>query len=256
MDGRERLLWIKWNYTALTFSFIEMFAKDLIGYHLGRGNCEISRQVCFMWTPVCGRSGGRKERKGGDAAQKCHSGPRMSKFNFFKSHLWSTVIIAIASGVWKWSRSWGRGLRLGGGKHERHKSRCGLFLLSLIGQDPLSLTFCTPSLAFHMVILARPKEETLPELSGGGQRLPLFFSASFPRYISSFLASSPLKQLDRLWHERKWVDSGWERWGWHSRCDPRVCCSDPWLCVCGVLFLSGPCNVSCGSVIVWATPLV
>lgn len=53
-------------------------------------------------------------------------------------------------------------------------------------------------------------------------KTPSLFSASFPRYISSFLASSPLKQLDRLWHERKWVDSGWERWGWHSRCDPRL----------------------------------
>lgn len=48
MEGRERLSWIKSNYTALTVSFIEMFAKDLIGYHLGRGNCEIARQVCFV----------------------------------------------------------------------------------------------------------------------------------------------------------------------------------------------------------------
>ena len=48
MEGRERLSWIKSNFTRLTFSFIEMFAKDLIGCHLGRGNCEIARQVCFM----------------------------------------------------------------------------------------------------------------------------------------------------------------------------------------------------------------
>lgn len=51
-------------------------------------------------------------------------------------------------------------MRLGGGEHELHKGRCGLFLLSLIGQDPLSLTFCTPSLGFHMLILDRPEEET------------------------------------------------------------------------------------------------
>lgn len=48
MEGRERLSWIKSNYTALTFSFIEMFAEDFIGYHLGRGICEIVRQVCFV----------------------------------------------------------------------------------------------------------------------------------------------------------------------------------------------------------------
>lgn len=35
-----------------------------------------------------------------------------------------------------------------------------------------------------------------------------------------------------------------------ATCEDQVCCSYPWLCVCGVLFLSGPCNVSCGSVIV------
>ncbi len=36
MEGRERLSWIKSNYTVLTFSFIEMFAEDLVGYRLGR----------------------------------------------------------------------------------------------------------------------------------------------------------------------------------------------------------------------------
>lgn len=49
---------------------------------------------------------------------------------------------------------------MGSEEHERHKGQCGLFLLSLIGQDPLSLTFCTASLAFHMLMLARPEEET------------------------------------------------------------------------------------------------
>lgn len=48
MEGRERLPWIKSNYTVLTFSFIEMFAKDLAGYRLGRGNTRVARQVCFM----------------------------------------------------------------------------------------------------------------------------------------------------------------------------------------------------------------
>lgn len=104
-------------------------------------------------------------------------------------------------------------MRQGAGEHERHKGRCGLFLLSLIGQDPLSLTFCTPSLAFHMLMAARTRGGNVLELSGGGQRLPLSVSASSPRRISSFLASSPLKQLDRLWHERKRVLTGWERWG-------------------------------------------
>ncbi len=52
MEGRERLSWIKSNYTVLTFSFIEMFAKDLVGYRLGRGNCGIARQVCFMRMPA------------------------------------------------------------------------------------------------------------------------------------------------------------------------------------------------------------
>lgn len=48
MEGRERLSWIKSNYTVLTFSFVEMLAKDLVGYCLGRGNCGIARQVCLM----------------------------------------------------------------------------------------------------------------------------------------------------------------------------------------------------------------
>lgn len=71
MEGRERLSWIKSNYTALTVSFIEMFAKDLIGYHLGRGNCEIARQVCFLLNAcmcVSSSGRGRREHEGGDAA--------------------------------------------------------------------------------------------------------------------------------------------------------------------------------------------
>jgi len=48
MEGRERLSWIKSNYTVLTFSFIEMFTEDLVGYRLGRGSCGVARQVCFM----------------------------------------------------------------------------------------------------------------------------------------------------------------------------------------------------------------
>lgn len=48
MEGRERLPRIKSNHTVLTFSFIEMFAEDLAGYRLGKGNCGIVRQVCFM----------------------------------------------------------------------------------------------------------------------------------------------------------------------------------------------------------------
>lgn len=56
MEGRERLSRIKSNYTVLTFSFIEMFAKDLVGYRLGRGNRGIARQVCFMCMPACVRA--------------------------------------------------------------------------------------------------------------------------------------------------------------------------------------------------------
>lgn len=52
MEGRERLSWIKSNYTVLTFSFIEMFAKDLVGYCLVeetvqlRGRCVLRECPC------------------------------------------------------------------------------------------------------------------------------------------------------------------------------------------------------------------
>lgn len=41
MEGRERLPRIKSNYTVLTFSFIEMFAEDLVGYRLVKGTVEL-----------------------------------------------------------------------------------------------------------------------------------------------------------------------------------------------------------------------
>lgn len=159
----------------------------------------------------------------------------------------------------------GGGVRLGGREHEQHKSRCGLFLLSLIGQDPLSLTFCTPSPVFHMLILDRPEEETCwswveEDKDSLSLSLPPFRVISPPLFFF-FFASSPLKQLDRLWHERKWVLSGWERWGWHSGCDPHHLWGSSalhWsLVMCMWSFiLSGPCGVYCRSVIVWGAPPV
>lgn len=86
--------------------------------------------------------------------------------------------------------AWG----LGSGEHERHKGRCGLFLLSLIGQDLLSLTFCTPSLAFHMLMSTGPEEE----MAGAEwRRTKTLLSLSFFFHVISplFLASSPLNNL-------------------------------------------------------------
>lgn len=79
------------------------------------------------------------------------------------------------------------------------------------------------------------------ELSGGGQRLPLSFSASFPRYISSFLASSPLNNLtDFGMKGSECLADGKGGDGvlavTCTTCEDEVRCSDPWLCVRGVLF--------------------
>lgn len=95
------------------------------------------------------------------------------------------------------------------------------------------------------------------ELSRGGQRLPLSFSASFPHLYLHFSCLFPSQQLDRLWHERKWVLSGWERWGWCCCCDLHHLWGTSALkrslvmCMWSVI-LSGPCSVYCRSVIVWA----
>lgn len=107
----------------------------------------------------------------------------------------------------------------------------------------------------------RTRRGNMLELSGWGQRLPLLFSTSFPHYISSFLASSPLKQLDRFWHERKWVLSGWERWGCHSYCDPHHLWGSSVLQWSSVMCLlsciwSGSCSVYWHLGILRATPLV
>lgn len=64
---------------------------------------------------------------------------------------------------------------------------CAFFflLLSLIGRDPLSLTFCTASLAFSYANARRSRGGNMWEPSGGGQRrslsLSFSLSASFPR---------------------------------------------------------------------------
>lgn len=136
----------------------------------------------------------------------------------------------------------GRGIHFGGGEHEHHKGRCGLFLLCLIGQDPLSLTFCTPSLAFHMLIVAKPKKEmcwswVVEDKDSHSPSLSPFHAISL-----LFFASSSLKRLDRLWHERKWVLSGWEMVEKAFLLWPtppvRIKCGagSPCLCVRGVLF--------------------
>ena len=155
----------------------------------------------------------------------------------FASNLWSTVII------WRMEmiQGWGRGMRLGGGEHERHKGRCGLFLLSLIGQDPLSLTFCTPSLAFHMLILDRPEEETCwswveEDKDSLSYSLPSFHAISslfLPLPLSSNLTDFGMKGSECL-VDGKGGDSILTVT--HTTCEDQVCCSDPWLCVCGVLF--------------------
>lgn len=72
MEGRERLSWIKSSYTVLTFSFIEMFAKDLVGYIVWvegtlelQGRCVLCECLRVCVSPA---AGGRRGHKGGDAA--------------------------------------------------------------------------------------------------------------------------------------------------------------------------------------------
>lgn len=95
------------------------------------------------------------------------------------------------------------------------------------------------------------------ELSRGGQRHSLSFCASFPRLYLHFSCLFPSQQLDRLWHERKWVLSGWERWGWcfcsdlHHLWGSSALQRSLVMCMWSVI-LSGPCSVYCRSVIVWA----
>lgn len=87
---------------------------------------------------------------------------------------------------------------LGSGEHGT-ATKAGVacvFLLSLIGQDPLSLTFCTASLAFHMLMPTGPEEETCGSRAAEDKRLPL--SLCLFLYLLSMLisplfpASSPL----------------------------------------------------------------
>ena len=175
----------------------------------------------------------------------------------FLSNLWSTVIIAVASGVWKWSGVEGGARGLASGEHERHKGRCGLFLLSLIGQDPLSLTFCTASLSFHMVMTARPEEETRRSWVEEDKDSLSLSLPPFHAYISTFLASSPLNILtdfgmkgNECLADGKGEDGAFATT--RTTCEDQVHCNDPQPCVRGVLFLSGPCTARCRSVIVWA----
>lgn len=154
----------------------------------------------------------------------------------------------------------GRGARLGSAEHERHKGRCGLFLLSLIGQDPLSLTFCTPSLAFHMLMPARPEEETCwswveEDKDSLSLSLPLFSTL----YLLLFLPLPLSNNLTDFGMKGSECLAGWERWGWCSRRDLHHLwgSSAPQrssvMCAWSVI-LSGPCSVCCRSVIVWAVP--
>lgn len=132
-------------------------------------------------------------------------------------------------------------MRLDGREHEQEQGRCGLFLLSLIGRDPLSLTFCTPSLFFHMLILDRPEEETRwswvdEDKDSLSYSLPLFHTVS-PLFLllplSSNLTDFGMKGSECL------VD---EKGGdailavTHTTCEDQVCCSDPRLYVCWVVF--------------------
>lgn len=91
------------------------------------------------------------------------------------------------------------------------------------------------------------------ELSGGGQRLPLSFSASFPRYISSFLASSPLNNLtDFGMKGSECLADGKGGDGvlavTCATCEDQVQRSSV-MCMWSVI-LSGPCSAYCRSVIV------
>lgn len=92
------------------------------------------------------------------------------------------------------------------------------------------------------------------ELSGGGQRVSLSFPASFPCYIFSFLASflsSNLTDFGMKGSECLVDGKGGDGVLSVTRttCEDQVHCSDPWLCVHGVLFWVAL-VVCCRSVIV------
>lgn len=109
MEGRERLPRIKSNYTVLPFSFIEMFAEDLAGSCAGRLYCGTARQVCFYGNDCVhvsqAASGGCQEKRAGGKRvvtqlKNCHRDFHMTRLDL-ASNLRSTVIVAVASGVWK-----------------------------------------------------------------------------------------------------------------------------------------------------------
>lgn len=135
----------------------------------------------------------------------------------------------------------GRGMRLDGGEHEQDKGRCALFLLSLIGRDPLSLTFCTPSLVFHMLILDRPEEETCwswvdVDKDSLSYSLPPFHTISplfLPLPLSSNLTDFGMKGSE-CFEDEKGGDAILTVT--HATCEDQVCCSDPRLCVRWVVF--------------------
>ena len=132
-------------------------------------------------------------------------------------------------------------MRLGGGEHERHKGCCGLFLLSLIGQDPLSLTFCTPSLPFHMLMQGQGRGGNTPELSAGGQRLlslslppfhaisPLFLPLPLSSNLTDFGVKGSECSVDRKGGDGIVAVT-------RATCEDQVHCSDPRPCLCGHIF--------------------
>lgn len=128
-------------------------------------------------------------------------------------------------------------------EHDRHKGWCGLFLLCLIGQDPLSLTFCTPSpLLSYANVWQNPRRKRAGAGVARDKDSPTLPLSPFLT-ISLLFPATSLKRLDRLWHERKWVLSGREKGGEGILALTCATCKDQvqqlWftICVCGgVLF--------------------